>query len=858
MNGKYIVSTGGQGPTTGFNDDFASKGHQFFDVWAPEIATHYGEVFWTDQGALPIPADIVSKFDGKVMAITGYEQDQVMVTPTGHPGVNPSLDVSVPINWAYNHHYSTTVTGAHSYMQPVPNQATYGERLVLDAFEKPSAMHRSDPSIPTSQWFSEGNGGESRKSFHGYPSGFAQLIDSPDAWHITPMQIDTRNRECGVEPTDVKNCTDRFYPGPESKSARYGRGIPADGTNYSGVIECPCTDNWAGSREIYGAATRTKQQHHDYKAKATEQCGNDSAVATAAECFDAVTLINVFQTSANATVSSATLPSGCSIMVDAVGTASAIFNSLTSSGATCNSVGNVYTGEATSAIGVTFSVALDMSEPPSAMRRRGKGAYCSENGVGVLGFYTMANVTAAAAVDALTQCEVSCVERRECRACSVVCPLGSAGKCSWVAIMRCGTIGTWDGIIAGDVSLKPAGRATLTMTGPATKWFAVGINATNSLMTDAPYTIIVNDTGVAEQKIGTCGEEAEHCAGRPLETTLVVLFHSVVNGLRTVVMTRDMSGATSDHYTFLPAEQSTIRLLTAVGNGFAFGYHAGHMPITLTLTSRNGNNTCVCDDGKITQMCDQNGQHCAQFVKACVAAPDGSLVEQANPTCNSGTYSGGLSCCSHGRILLDSAQERRPELLRYHMKFRFWYEEYNVTNRTPSHRNLQRLYWQTEANAGEYDVPPAFAKLGFPIAGYPNWPIDTPTPGTTCTGACPNGYDCECVHTIHYMWKTEPMRIIYAGGHCHAPSCISIELFRNDTGEIICRQSPIYGTGTTDKWDQAGYLTLPPCLWGDDSGLLPSVLIPAGVELLSIKKNRNTFVGHYGEMASWQMRGVST
>jgi len=31
-----------------------------------------------------------------------------------------------------------------------------------------------------SKWFiSEGNGGESRKSFHGYPHGYAQLIESP-------------------------------------------------------------------------------------------------------------------------------------------------------------------------------------------------------------------------------------------------------------------------------------------------------------------------------------------------------------------------------------------------------------------------------------------------------------------------------------------------------------------------------------------------------------------------------------------------------------------------------------------------------------------------------------------------------
>ena len=71
------------------------------DVWAPEIATHYGEVFWTDQGTQPLPDHIVKRFDGKVIAIQGYEQDQVMVTPQGQPGVNPDDDVSVPINWAY-------------------------------------------------------------------------------------------------------------------------------------------------------------------------------------------------------------------------------------------------------------------------------------------------------------------------------------------------------------------------------------------------------------------------------------------------------------------------------------------------------------------------------------------------------------------------------------------------------------------------------------------------------------------------------------------------------------------------------------------------------------------------------------
>ena len=79
MNGKYVVASGDKVHVP-FNDDYASKGHEYFDVWAPEIATHYGDAFWTSQGNTPLPQHIVERFKGKVMAITGYEQDQVYPT----------------------------------------------------------------------------------------------------------------------------------------------------------------------------------------------------------------------------------------------------------------------------------------------------------------------------------------------------------------------------------------------------------------------------------------------------------------------------------------------------------------------------------------------------------------------------------------------------------------------------------------------------------------------------------------------------------------------------------------------------------------------------------------------------------
>jgi len=71
---------------------------------------------------------------------------------------------------------------------------------------------------------------------------------------------------------------------------------------------------------------------------------------------------------------------------------------------------------------------------------------------------------------------------------------------------------------------------------------------------------------------------------------------------------------------------------------------------------------------------------------------------------------------------------------------------------------------------------------------------------------------------------------------------------------------PKYGKGnvTVDRFDDKGYITLPPCLWSDDpsEGLHPTEWLPSGTRLVSIKKNWNTHVGHYGDMASWQMRGV--
>jgi len=86
------------------------------------------------------------------------------------------------------------------------------------------------PGAATSQAFGAANGGEYRMSYHGYAPGYAQVIESPTQMQITPMQIDTWNR-------DKMNLTgSAFVAGPLPRNS-----LAAPGAAYSGLLECPVT-----------------------------------------------------------------------------------------------------------------------------------------------------------------------------------------------------------------------------------------------------------------------------------------------------------------------------------------------------------------------------------------------------------------------------------------------------------------------------------------------------------------------------------------------------------------------------------------------------------------------------------------
>ena len=81
-------------------------------------------------------------------------------------------------------------------------------------------------------------------------------------------------------------------------------------------------------------------------------------------------------------------------------------------------------------------------------------------------------------------------------------------------------------------------------------------------------------------------------------------------------------------------------------------------------------------------------------------------------------------------------------------------------------------------------------------------------------------------------------------------------MYNNDTGKLICRQEPIYGSSVSDKravslgkdFSEPGYIATPPCLWGSASDGLEEPPIVDGMTIKVVAVTNNTY-GHHGEMA---------
>jgi len=254
--------------------------------------------------------------------------------------------------------------------------------------------------------------------------------------------------------------------------------------------------------------------------------------------------------------------------------------------------------------------------------------------------------------------------------------------------------------------------------------------------------------------------------------------------------------------------------------------------------------------------------------------PGGALEQQMNPTCSVQTYNGGLQCCYDGMNLLDADQEIPPLVSEFRYKIRIYFTEYHPSPGGPAYDNSMYLFWETEEWQTEYDVPQA------PVGTPPEAAIHTLTTsfkGRDLFGGWGSDWSCarsapeclakrrNCSYVVSYDCGAGPrkgqlpgdgkFRLLYASIHQHT-GMIRGTLINDDTGEVLCRTEPVYGSSDVAH-DEDGYAVGNlPCLWnaGGDPNLPPPPVLHLNSTLRSIAEY-NSSSYHYGVMSLWEMRG---
>lgn len=364
MNGQYpFTPTPGAGPANLFPKKFKEYpgGVESFDVYSPPMTTLYSQVWWQALAPAELPAEIVKKYNGTGMAVVGWEIDQVRRTPDG--------DVSVPISASYNHHFGSTIIGAAASFRKVtldgPADPLWKEVAKQQAgcggvpIDQPQYLiegpELSSRGLPTRQSIQSGNGGEYRKTYHGFAPGYVMVVDSPTSLQVTPMQIDTWNRD----EMDISGpLPPKFVPGPLPRASLASKTNPL----HSGLLECPMTTRLT---KVVDSATYAS----------VNQSACDEPIMTFSECFQAAsTLFGVDAIVQNETAMDAKLPLGCSA-IDAGNNHIRIFFNEMASGTACSVAARCVCPTHTTAFGQSKGALLYHPTNQSVDTGSGKAAY---------------------------------------------------------------------------------------------------------------------------------------------------------------------------------------------------------------------------------------------------------------------------------------------------------------------------------------------------------------------------------------------------------------------------------------------------------------------------------------------------
>jgi hypothetical protein len=647
MNGEYHLSSTPNATNTQwlfprYYREYPDLPTESFDVYSPLISHLYSQVFYKGLPPVKLPDDIVSKYDTKVMAVVGFELDQVRVDSHGN-------ERSVPMNAVYNHHFEATMLGggnnaAAAHFELVnPNDERLAQQrmhmghgippnqpywLVVDNNNNNELQADATTVIPTRQDFGGANGGEVRQSFHGYAPGFAQLLQSPKEIQITPMQIDTWHRD----EMDLDLDSTRFVAGPLPRSSL----APKINATYSGLLECP-------------VSTRIHKHlpPQGFFPLAQGTCSKDGSITTSDDCLKAVTEL-VRETDSKTRIQQSegndpNRPKGCSAR----------------------------------AITTTNLVNVDEQEAGQEEERVVEAYYnnasSSSSPIVNCGSSTNSNLFSATATSLV--------------AVSVMIDTAH----DLVTIQLTGPAHVWFGVGFGAHMMKDLPWTIIVEGGED------GI-ITERHLADHSSGTLVTPTTVHVQSKHITGQMKTVVLTRPIQGPLFTFETAGVTEIRFI----NAIGSSEQFSYHENKEASSMLVLPVVtpadgpsSSGIClcqqdpppFGAATGGSLEYIPVTGQRGERGVP---GKV------------QLDNKCQAYPRMDLLEQKNPTCDIRTYVGGQNACHHMWSLLDADQDIPwpDQPLEYRLKFRFWVQPYDAKY----HTNVQRTTWGIGSPV-EYDVP---------------------------------------------------------------------------------------------------------------------------------------------------------
>jgi hypothetical protein len=125
---------------------------------------------------------------------------------------------------------------------------------------------------------------------------------------------------------------------------------------------------------------------------------------------------------------------------------------------------------------------------------------------------------------------------------------------------------------------------TYTLTGPSTKWFALGLNAT-TMSTNNPIDVISYGTALQDRSLAG----GHNAPSTDSQNDLTLVSNTVNGSTRTIVATRPFSTGDSKDYAFNYNTITTLNVLWAIGPGTSVGVqHSTKGTATLTFSNVAG------------------------------------------------------------------------------------------------------------------------------------------------------------------------------------------------------------------------------------------------------------------------------